>query len=90
MPYEYNKSTVSGNGCSYNNLNGYNRNYFGRGSAPIVSQAMSSNVLVIPSYGSSGFDVAQRRPPSCSGYYNINSAYPNYPNTCGSFSSSMC
>ena len=90
---EYNNSTVSGNGCSYATLDAYNQNFSVRGrmSAPRFSQTGSSEVIIVPSFGANGYNtLTQSAAPSCSGYFDIRNAYPNYPNTCGKFSSNLC
>lgn len=89
---EYSGPTVGANGCAYATLNSYNQNYFGRGGvgAPVLSQTRSAEVVVIPSYGAQGYNNMSSKKPSCSGYMNLRSSYPNYPNACGAFSSRMC
>ena len=91
---EYNRPTVTSSGCSYATLDSYNQNYFGRGAvgAPTLAQTRSAEVIVIPSYGSIGYNVLQpsNQQPSCSGYNSMMSAYPNFPDTCGQFSSQLC
>jgi hypothetical protein len=91
---EYSRPTVTSNGCAYTTLDNYNQNYTGRQGvgAPVMSQTRSNEVLIVPSYGGPGYSVLTNgmRNPSCSGYYNVSNAYPNFPNTCGQFSSRMC
>lgn len=90
---EYSRPTVTSGGCSYATLDNYNQNYFGRGmvGAPTMSQTRSHEIYVVPSYGGPGYDkLMHAKYPSCSGYYDVNSAYPNYPNACGRFSSRLC
>jgi len=92
MPGEYTNPTVGSGGCSYATLNNYNQNYFGRGGvgAPVLSQTRSNEIVVVPSYGGPGYNsLMNQKQPTCSGYYSVNSAYPNYP-SCGQFSSRMC
>ena len=96
---EYSRPSVSGPGCNYANLQGYNQNYFGRGrvTIPQISQSRSAQVVVVPSYGGTGYGAlnnglvqGQGRVPNCNGYYGLNNAYPNFPNACGAFSSKLC
>lgn len=92
---EFSKPSVGSNGCAYATLNSYNHNYFGRGiatanAAPRASQARSNEVVVIPSYGGPGYQQFSQKNPSCSGYNDLDQAYPNYPSSCGLFSSSLC
>lgn len=90
---EYSRPTVTSGGCSYSTLSSYNQNYFGRGKvgAPTLSQTRSQEVVVIPSFGGPGYKaLSNTKVPTCSGYYDIDSAYPSYPNACGKFSSRLC
>lgn len=95
MPYEYTQSSVGANGCSYSTLNSYNQNYFGRGQmnmAPQLSQTRSNEVVVIPGFGGSSYNILNSgvQGGNCNGYYSIQDAYPQYPNACGAFSSALC
>lgn len=90
---EYTRPTVASGGCSYTTLDNYNQNYFGRGAvgAPNMAQLRSNEVVVVPSYGGPGYNtLMHQKQPTCSGYYDISSAYPSYPNTCGQFSARLC
>lgn len=93
---EYSKPTVSGAGCSYSTLHGYNQNYFGRGGgavgAPVASQTRSLQNVIVPSYGGVGYNTLtyNQKNPSCAGYHSQKHAYPSYPNSCGQFSSGQC
>jgi hypothetical protein len=89
---EYSRPSVASSGCAYATLDSYNQNYFGRGAvgAPRISQTASNQVVVVPAYGGPGYSMSQQEKiPSCSGYQDINNAYPNYP-ACNQFSSNMC
>lgn len=93
--HEYSRPSVTSNGCNYSTLHSYNMNYFGRGAvvgAPRLSQTSSPETVVIPSFGGLGYRVLEHgvRVPSCSGYFDIESAYPSWPNACGRFSSRLC
>jgi hypothetical protein len=100
MPNEYNNNSVGSSGCAYTNLGSYSQSYFGRGamnSAPVMAQTRSNEIVVVPGYGGSGYNSmvgglgGQNGGMGCSGYFNINSAYPAYSNgTCGAFSSNLC
>lgn len=97
MPYpsEYSASPVGANGCSYSTLNNYSANYFGRGAvnaAPMLAQTRSNEIVLVPGFGASGYNVLNNgvQGASCNGYYDIQNAYPQYPNACGAFSSSLC
>lgn len=90
--YEYTAPSVQSGGCAYATLDSYNQNFFNRGQvgAPVPSQARSSEIIIVPSYGGVGYNALQNtRRPSCGGYYGMNNAYPNYP-ACGQFSSNLC
>lgn len=95
--HEYSKPSVSGSGCNYANLYGYNQNYFGRGhvTTPQISGSRSSEIVVVPAYGGVGYNalttnLANGKMPSCNGFYSLKSAYGQYPNACGAFSSRLC
>jgi hypothetical protein len=90
--HEYTKPSVTSNGCSYTTLDSYNQNYFGRGvvGAPRMSQTRSAEVVILPSYGAIGYNQFSVNMPSCSGYYDINSAYPANSGACGNFTSNLC
>ena len=93
--YEYTRPTVSSNGCAYATLDSYNQNYWGRAGIvgpPVMSQGQSMETVVIPSYGGIGYNTLayNQNNLSCSGYYNVKSAYPSYPNACGRFSAQQC
>ena len=96
MPYnhEYSRPSVTSGGCSYATLEAYNQNYFGRGrvGAPMSAQTRSSEIVVVPSFGGIGYQnlTNGNAAPSCNGYFDIRSAYPNFPNTCGKFTSNLC
>jgi hypothetical protein len=64
---EYNNNQT-GNGCNYTSLGGYN------------NASLTGNkgaIFAVPQYGGgAGYDTLQHGVgPSCSGYFNINSAY---------------
>lgn len=56
--------------------------------APVPSQALSANVIV-PAFGGIGYNSPRMSTPSCTGYYTITTGYPNFPDTCGAFTSSL-
>jgi hypothetical protein len=59
--------------------------------APVFSQTRSNEVVVVPGFGAASYNVLnQGAAPSCSGYFGLNNAYPQYPNACGAFSSNLC
>ncbi len=89
--HEYNRPAVAGPGCNYATLQSYNQNYFGRGAVvvPQMSQSRSAEI-VIPSYGGSSLSTFNVKTPSCNGFYDISSAYPNGTQGCSSFSNNLC
>jgi hypothetical protein len=78
---EYNNTTVSGPSCSYATLTHYNNGSNMQVPLPAGGFAAGSIVpvplKVIPGYGSSGYNtlLAPSKDKSCSGYFNIQSAY---------------
>ncbi len=92
MHQEYSRPTVAGPSCNYATLQNYNQNVFGLGRV-ITPQLAASRAMevVLPSYGGVGYNaLTLDRAPSCNGYYNLSNSYPNYPNACGKFNSSLC
>jgi hypothetical protein len=90
--HEYNRPSVTGPPCNYATLQSYNQNYFGLGRVvtPQLAAARSMEV-VLPTYGGVGYNaLTLDRAPSCNGYYNMSTSYPNYPNACGKFNASLC
>jgi hypothetical protein len=86
---EYSKPTVGAPGCSYASLHNYNQNYFGRANtgAPKVASMASNEVIIVPSYGASGYrSLMHQKQPTCSGYYSVSSAYPR--NGCATMAAS--
>jgi len=87
---EYTRPSVTSSGCAYATLDNYNQNYYALGGqgAPVPAQAMSNQIIVVPSYGGPGYNLTQQRVPSCSGYSSIQSAYGS-SNQCGVFASNL-
>jgi hypothetical protein len=72
--------------CSYNTLGKYSN---GQGSgtlpgvmAPILPGVPSMQTTVVPAYGGMSYDTLTGGPKfaGCGGYFDITTAYPNYPN----------
>ena len=61
--------------------------------APVPSQTAVQSVVIVPSYGGSGFNILQHNLPynqlSSSGYFNINNAYPSYGNNCQAYTTAL-
>lgn len=91
MNSEYSSPTVKGNGCTYATLSHYNQGYGAGPMAPIPSGTPSQAVQIVPTYGAIGYNTLQHgtKYPSCSGYFDISNAYPNFPN-CTKFTSRLC
>lgn len=71
---EYNNSTVSGPSCSYANLSNYNNG--SQGMSPPVPATTVTGKYIVPTYSSPGYNtLSHNAAPSCSGYFNIQSAY---------------
>jgi hypothetical protein len=71
---DYN-NTTTGAACSYTNLQIYNQG------PTKLSAASSSGVMagsIVPQWGGVGYDaLSHGAAPSCSGYFNVQSAYPS-------------
>lgn len=75
--------SVSGPSCSYATLSHYNND--GKGGVvqlPTPKGAVSGS-YVVPHYDTIGYDALQHGPvPSCSGYFNIGTAYKGKGGDC--------
>lgn len=86
---EYAKSTVASSGCSYATLQNYNQNYSlstQNVGAPVVSGVRSNEIVIVPSYGGTGYsslNASGKQPGSCTGYPLARNAYPT--NGCNLF-----
>ena len=88
---EYERPSVTSGGCSYATLAGYNQGYYGKSIlAPVPST--TQGMTVIPEFGGRGYATLMHgaQQPSCSGYFGIYNAYPNFPNNCTKFTSRLC
>jgi len=86
---EYNGIGI-GKGCSYVSLGTYNQQMYGRGfGAPIPSTTKS---FIVPSFGMAGYGNLQHGclAGTCTGYYSMKGAYPDYQNNCCKFTSRLC
>lgn len=87
---EYANTAVTGLSCSYARLAAYNQ---GSQGGPPVPATTVSGVYVVPAYGAAGYNtLTAHGVPSCSGYYNINTAYgPNSGQDCSTkFVQKLC
>lgn len=61
--------------------------------APVPSQTAVQSVVIVPSYGGSGYNVLQHSLPydqlGSSGYFNINNAYPSYGSSCQAYTTAL-
>lgn len=90
MSSEYTKPSVGAAGCNYANLTHYNNGSKGM-NIPVPAGFKPGSV--VPNYGSPGVATLQHggHVPSCSGYFNIQSAYGQGANNCGTqFYHRMC
>ena len=69
--------TVNGASCSYVSLANYNSSAPGSLGSPAVPTNTVSGVYVVPNYSAIGYNALTHdsSSPSCSGYFNIASAY---------------
>lgn len=90
-PTEYMGASVNAGGCTYASLQNYNQGYYGRSIlAPVPATTSSMETVVVPSFGSPGYNVMSGTGPVCAGYPSIVGAYPNYPAGCSQFTSRLC
>jgi hypothetical protein len=80
---EYAKATVGSSGCSYSTLQNYNQNFSlstMNSGAPVVSGTRSNEVVIVPSYGGTGYSSLTATngsgQPSCTGHPLARYAYP--------------
>ena len=89
MSNEYN-NYASVSACNYKNLG----NYSGSGSTmAALPSSMSQNAFVVPQYAAIGYDTLNhgRSVPSCSGYFNIKSAYGAGAGNCSTkYKTTLC
>lgn len=92
MVYEYSKTAVAGSSCNYANLCNYSQGYSQGVLAPMPAGTRGRMaVQIVPSYGTDGYNTLTHGNvgPSCSGFFDINNAYPAYP-SCDKFTSRLC
>ena len=88
---EYYKSSVGSSGCGYATLGSYNMG--GGGSmAPVPVSAAATGQVVVPQYGSAGYNTLTHNVPnrSCNGKFNIQNAYPSSEGNCVNFVTRSC
>lgn len=88
-------------GCSQTQCNGDYATLAGYSSrpgaytagAPVPSQTAVQSVVIVPSYGGSGYNILQHSLPfsqlTSSGYFNINNAYPSTGNSCQAYTTAL-
>ena len=80
---EYNNTSVGASACAYATLSHYNNGSQGLANIPQI-RGQVNGMYVVPAYGTAGYaslthgDTA----PSCSGFFNITSAYGQGANNC--------
>ena len=84
MSSEYTKPSVGAASCNYATLNSYNRSQGMKPSVP-AGFVPGSMVPVFPTFGSVGYASLQhgKQGGSCSGYFNVQSAYGSGAYNCG-------
>ena len=84
-------SFVNGNSCDYTTLGNYNATSQGTmnqaraQAAPQVGPGgQQQGIYIVPNYGAPGYDTLThgRKTPTCSGFFNITSAYGANANNC--------
>ena len=79
---EYNNTTVKGASCSYASLANYNNG--SQQMRPPVPATTVSGTYIVPDYQAPGYNTLSHNVgPSCSGYFNIQTAYGNNGGSCG-------
>ena len=69
--------TVNGSSCSYTTLNNYNSSTAGSLGSPAYSASTVKGYYVVPNYSAPGYNALTHGndTPTCSGYFNVTSAY---------------
>ena len=69
--------TVNGSSCSYTTLNNYNSSTAGSLGSPAYSATTVKGYYVVPNYSAPGYNALTHGndTPTCSGYFNVTSAY---------------
>jgi hypothetical protein len=69
--------TVHGSSCSYTNLQNYNSSAAGTLGKPAVPPTTVSGSYVVPNYSAIGYNALTHdaKGPSCTGYFDITTAY---------------
>ena len=76
-------NTVNGASCSYTNLANYNASSPGTLGQPSVPPTTVTGYQIIPQYSTIGYDaLTHNAAPSCSGYFNVTSAYGDNAGNC--------
>ena len=79
---EYNNNAVGASACAYATLSHYNNGSQGLSHIPQI-RGQVNGVYVVPNYSVPGYDaLTHNAPPSCSGFFNITSAYGQGANNC--------
>jgi hypothetical protein len=85
---DYNNYAAGGSACSYAALGAYNDGY----SMTVPSQGKQvSGMYIVPQWSAISYDSLTSKVPSCSGYYDIGSAYGKDAGSCQTtYRSSLC
>lgn len=80
--FDENRPLVGSSGCTYTTLCDYNVGYRGYAFATVIT----------PGFGMQGYDTLTHgcEMGPCTGYFNLDKAYPNYPNNCANLTGRMC
>jgi len=85
--------TVKGSSCSYVSLSNYNSSSAGTLGSPAANPNTVTGTYVVPNYAAIGYGALTHdaSSPSCSGYFDIQTAYGANANACDTqYSSSKC
>lgn len=73
--------TVGGPSCSYANLSNYNNG--SKGMQPPIPRGTVGGYYIVPAFSSPGYNTLMHgSAPSCSGYFDIDSAYQSKGGNC--------
>lgn len=82
MSNEYSNSTVSGNGCSYSNLNTYNKAQNNSVNPPLpTGTTIGQGKYIVPVFATSGYN-SLAGVGTCGGYPSITNAYGAGASSC--------
>lgn len=79
--------------CKYATLSNYNMGFGAGAVAPVPAGTPSMSTVIVPNFGAPGYDTLQHGKAgseTCGNHFSIKNAYPQFPNSCTTFTSRQC